>query len=163
MGDRTSAGGTIYHADPAKLDRVIRIIKDVIGETPDEGEFKLGESWQVYEQSVATIGELARHLVNIDPTIIFVLHEDPCYEYSGDWIQHHPDTGLFDGNYVDGEVVVGLSQLETLFADGKTPTLADVRRLFGGHVNEAIEAWRRAPEEAEIAEAIASIKEAQSR
>lgn len=93
-------------------------IKDVLvaylwGDEPDK--IMEGEVLWLSEYRASTGEELAKALVEVDPSMVVEVDNDDG-EYAGVVI-HHPDLGWFDSPAVDGEPFIGRSELNKVFAE----------------------------------------------
>lgn len=150
MGDRTFFQMTIYKVDPDKLEAFMSKIEYELsmGTTPT-----LGEEFEIQEISVGTIQGLAPTLVELDPGAIWVMSEDPKYEYLGEIAMYHPEPGLFLGDCDSaGLVVLNFEQIletdiftspesDSYTLQGHLDAQDALYRLLGRHQIDAISAF----------------------
>lgn len=134
MSDRSSLQFNILRVDPEKADAVRQYINDEWG--PEFGD--LFDDTVVVEEAV--LGSIADQdipgkLIELDPTIVFCIWQDPKYEYLGDVAMHTPELGTYLGP-CDASANVVL----TWDAMQDSPTGGDIDRRFGRPWVDAINA-----------------------
>jgi hypothetical protein len=95
MGDRAALTIRIYRADPAKVDALKEYIMSEWA--PETGEELLQDEFMTPEIPLGAVfdGEVTDGLLEIDPTAVWKVWQDPKYETLGDLAIHHPILGLY--------------------------------------------------------------------
>lgn len=143
MGDRTSFNMTVYRLDPAKADDFWAQVDSYTDASDrcDDGTFGddgIGIGFAIHEQSCGTVAPLASALAELDPTAIWIISEDPKYEWLGEVAVHHPDFPLFTSECdADGQPVLSASVIAHALADPDT-ALDKIRDAAGLDVLEAV-------------------------
>lgn len=118
MGDRTYAEVVIHRTE--KRAEVWTAVSDYLdhdwtsGGPPEDGLIELGVTYGTCDVGCGVVGELSHTLIEIDPGIVFEMHEDPKYEWLGEVAVYVPELGLWsqecDSN---GSAVLNYEQVAT--------------------------------------------------
>lgn len=100
MSDRTQFQGTIYRCNPVVWDQIVRAVEEYVSGSQWSNEpegINLGQQFSNDEVSCGVVDDLSARLVEIDPTIVFSMWEDPKYEWLGEAAVYvgNPDMGIF--------------------------------------------------------------------
>lgn len=104
MGDRTHGAVTVFACPPEKVNIVTNAIEEFICET--KGVLHLGETYSYEEVNLGTVDDLSSVLLDKVPECVFIMSEDPKYEFLGTLGIYTPELGWFsadcdaDGNPV---------------------------------------------------------------
>lgn len=153
MGDRTNLQVTVHACAEDKRGRIWTAIADTIGEPdfgegpPQDGLVALGEQYGANEVSCGSASELSRQLIEIDPTIVFMLWEDPKYEWLGEVVIYVPELGLWRQECTaEGSAVLYLEQVDAtgilqagLAPDELSRAQEKLRDLYGYRWHEYVQ------------------------